>query len=94
MSVQLEAVGTEARTEKFMTELRDAIQTALNDAIPEEAETLPGCCMYVQDEPSLKRFVQSLREYPYERLRQTAFTRHQQIVMAEPVSVKQVVAKS
>ena len=25
----------------------------------------------------------SLREYPDERLRQTAFTRHQQIVMAE-----------
>jgi phosphoribosylaminoimidazole (AIR) synthetase len=28
---ELEAAGTEARTEKFMTELRDAIQTALND---------------------------------------------------------------
>ena len=50
---ELEAVGTEARTEKFMTELRDAIQTALNDAIPEE-ETLPGCCrcMYRMNQAS------------------------------------------
>ena len=80
---ELEAVGTEARTEKFMTELRDAIQTALNDAIPEE-ESAPWILqVYVQDEPSLKRFVKSLREYPDKRLRQTAFTRHQQIVMAE-----------
>ena len=35
---QLEPVGTEARTLKFMTELRDAIQTALNDAIAEEED--------------------------------------------------------
>ena len=80
---ELEAVGTEARTDKFMTELRDAIQTALNDAIPEEESAPWVLQVYVQDEPSLKRFVQSLREYPDERLRQTAFTRHQQIVMAE-----------
>ena len=39
---ELEAVGTEARTDKFMTELRDAIQTALNDAIPEEESAPAG----------------------------------------------------
>ena len=31
---ELEPVGTEARTPRFMAELRDAIQTALTDAIP------------------------------------------------------------
>ena len=32
---ELEPVGTEARTAAFMRELRDAIQTALTEAIPE-----------------------------------------------------------
>ena len=49
---ELEAVGTEARTDKFMTELRDAIQTALNDAIPEEESAPWVLQVYVQDEPS------------------------------------------
>ena len=31
---ELEPVGTEARTEGFMVHLRDAIQTALTEAIP------------------------------------------------------------
>ena len=51
---ELQAVGTEARTEKFMTQLRDAIQIALNDAIPEEEGAPWVLQVYVQDEPSLK----------------------------------------
>ena len=34
----LTPVGTEARTPRFMAELRDAIQTALTDAVPERDE--------------------------------------------------------
>ena len=40
---ELTPAGTEARTPEFMTQLRDAIQTALTDAIPEEDDA-PGCC--------------------------------------------------
>ena len=40
---ELTPAGTEARTTEFMTQLRDAIQTALTDAIPEEDDA-PGCC--------------------------------------------------
>ncbi|MCH8945079.1 MAG: conjugative transfer ATPase [Proteobacteria bacterium] len=80
---ELEPAGTEARTLKFMTELRDAIQTALNDAIPEEEDAPWVLQVYVQDEPSLKKFAQDLSEYPDPRLRHTSFTRHQQAVMED-----------
>ena len=83
---ELEPVGTEARTDKFMTQLRDAIQTALNDAIPEEEGSPWVLQVYVQDEPSLKRFAEELGKYPDARLRQTAFTRHQQLLMEEHLS--------
>ncbi|MCP5024173.1 MAG: TraC family protein, partial [bacterium] len=36
---KLTPAGTEARTPKFMTQLRDAIQTALTDAISEEDDS-------------------------------------------------------
>ncbi len=35
---ELTPVGTEARTPRFMAELRDAIQTALTEAIPERED--------------------------------------------------------
>ena len=80
---ELMPVGTEARTTAFMTELRDAIQTALNDAIPEEEGAPWVLQVYVQDEPSLRHFAQQLRNYPEPRLRDTGFTRHQQAIMDE-----------
>jgi phage baseplate assembly protein W len=40
---ELTPAGTEARTPEFMTQLRDAIQTALTDAIPRKMMH-PGCC--------------------------------------------------
>ena len=80
---ELEPVGTEARTTAFMTQLRDAIQTALTDAIPEEEGAPWVLQVYVQDEPSLSQLIQDLNNYPEPRLRRTGFTRHQQAVMAE-----------
>ena len=53
---ELEPVGTEARTEGFMIHLRDAIQTALTEAIPEIDDAPWVLQVYVQDEPSLTRF--------------------------------------
>ncbi|MEE8078297.1 MAG: conjugative transfer ATPase, partial [Pseudomonadales bacterium] len=80
---ELEPVGTEARTTAFMTQLRDAIQTALNDAIPEEEGAPWVLQVYVQDEPSLRQFAEELRHYPDPRLRNTGFTQHQQAIMDE-----------
>ena len=53
---ELTPAGTEARTPAFMTQLRDAIQTALTDAIPEADEAPWILQVYVQDEPSLQGF--------------------------------------
>ena len=80
---ELEPVGTEARTLTFMTQLRDAIQTALNDAIPEEESAPWVVQVYVQDETSLRRFAESLCDYPDSRLQKTGFTRHQRAVMQD-----------
>ena len=51
---ELIPAGTEARTPAFMTQLRDAIQTALTDAIPEEDDAPWILQVYVQDDPSLQ----------------------------------------
>ncbi|MCH8058908.1 MAG: conjugative transfer ATPase [Proteobacteria bacterium] len=83
---EIEPVGTEARTAAFMTELRDAVQSALNDAIPEEEGAPWVLQIYVQDEPSLRQFAQDMSEYPDSRLRLTSFTRHQQAMMQEHLS--------
>ena len=83
---EIQPVGTEARTAAFMTELRDAVQSALNDAIPEEDGAPWVLQIYVQDEPSLQKFAQDMSEYPDSRLCHTSFTRHQQAMMQEHLS--------
>ena len=60
---ELTPAGTEARTPAFMTQLRDAIQTALTDVIPEADEAPWILQVYVQDEPSLLGFKQEIADY-------------------------------
>jgi len=69
-------VGTEARTPQFMTQLRDAIQTALTDAIPEDDDVPWILQVYVQDEPSLQGFQKEVAAYAQPGAKGTAFTRH------------------
>ncbi|MES9887302.1 MAG: TraC family protein, partial [Candidatus Sedimenticola sp. 6PFRAG1] len=73
---ELTPAGTEARTPKFMTQLRDAIQTALTDAIPEEDDSPWILQVYVQDEPSLQSFQKEVADYAQASARDTAYTRH------------------
>ena len=80
---ELTPVGTEARTPAFMTQLRDAIQTALTDAIPEEDDAPWILQVYVQDEPSLEDFQQTLADYAQPNALDSAYTRHFQQTMAE-----------
>lgn len=80
---ELTPAGTEARTPEFMTQLRDAIQTALTDAIPEEDESPWVLQVYVQDEPSLKGFQHELENYAQPNVRETVYTRHFQQAMSE-----------
>ena len=80
---ELEPVGTEARTDVFMTQLRDAIQTALTEAIPELDDAPWVLQVYVQDEPSLTRFQREVAAYAQPIARDSTFTRHYQAVIAE-----------
>ena len=80
---ELTPAGTEARTPAFMAQLRDAIQTALTDAIPEEGDAPWILQVYVQDDPSLGDFQQTFTDYAQPNARDTAFTRYFQQTMAE-----------
>ena len=77
----LTPVGTEARTGPFMVSLRDAIQTALSEALPERDDGPWVLQLYVQDEPSLDSLVQSLKHYPAPSVRQQVYSRFYQALM-------------
>ena len=66
-----------------MTQLRDAIQTALTDAIPEEDDSPWILQVYVQDEPSLQSFQKEVADYAQPSARDTAYTRHFQKTLSD-----------
>ena len=73
--LELTPAGTEARTPEFMEQLRDAVQTALTEAIPEEDEAPWILQVYVQDEPSLQAFGREVGAYAQADIRDSEFTR-------------------
>ncbi|WP_116365625.1 conjugative transfer ATPase [Parahaliea mediterranea] len=75
-------VGCEARTPGFMLQLRDAIQVAINESIPERDEAPWVLQIYVQDEPRLHRFNTSMEQYPSPAVRASAYSHYYQSVMA------------
>ena len=79
---EIEPVGCEARTPDFMARLRDAIQTAINEALPELDDAPWILQVYVQDEPSLAGFAQSLPHYAQPGARGSEFTRYYHAIMA------------
>ncbi|MEW8024844.1 MAG: conjugative transfer ATPase [Candidatus Thiodiazotropha sp.] len=80
---ELTPAGTEARTPAFMTQLRDAIQTALTDAIPEEDDAPWILQVYVQDDPSLQGFEQEIADYAQPGARESGYTHHFQQTLSE-----------
>lgn len=72
--LELTAAGTEARTGAYMAALRDAVQTALTEALPEVDEGPWILQVYVQDEPSLGEFANALCTYPGEAVRESDYT--------------------
>ena len=79
---EVQPVGCEARTSAFMTQLRDAIQIAINETIPERDDAPWVLQIYVQDEPQLTRFSESLASYPSPAVRASDYSLHYQSVMA------------
>ena len=80
---EVQPVGCEARTPAFMTQLRDAIQTAINEAIPERDDAPWVLQIYVQDEPRLTQFNESLARYPSPAVRASDYSQHYQSVMSK-----------
>ncbi|MCP4964966.1 MAG: conjugative transfer ATPase, partial [bacterium] len=80
---ELTPAGTEARTPEFMNQLRDAIQTSLTDAIPEEDDAPWVLQVYVQDEPSLQGFQKEIEDYPQPSAKETPFTQHFQAMFSQ-----------
>jgi conjugative transfer ATPase len=60
---ELTPVGTEARSQDFLEGLREAIQIALSDAIPERDEAPWVLQIYVQDEPDLGELANDISSY-------------------------------
>lgn len=83
---EIEPVGCEARTPEFMERLRNAIQTAINEALPELDDAPWILQVYVQDEPSLTGFKDVLQAYPQLGARNSRFTQHYQSVMSAHLS--------
>lgn len=75
------SVGTEARSTEFLAELRDAIQTAVSDAIPERDDAPWVLQIYVQDEPDLTALSREVASYGVAS--DTAFTQAYQSVLSE-----------
>ncbi len=73
---ELTPAGTEARTPGFMTELRDAIQMALTEAIPELDEAPWILQLYVQDEPSLAELMREVAVYLPEGAAEQGYSRY------------------
>jgi hypothetical protein len=73
---ELTPAGTEARTPGFMAELRDAIQTAITEAIPELDDAPWIVQLYVQDEPSLSDLLRQVEAYLPAGASESAYTRH------------------
>lgn len=80
---ELDPVGCEARTPAFMTQLRDAVQTAINEAIPEYDEAPWVLQCYVQDEPRLTQFNATLAAYPSPTIRVSEYAQQFETVMAK-----------
>jgi conjugative transfer ATPase len=79
---ELTPVGTEARTSRFMAELRDAIQTALTDAVPERDDSPWILQVYVQDTPSLVAFQKEVEDSIRAEVRASTFSIHFQKLFA------------
>ena len=73
---ELTPAGTEARTPGFMAELREAIQTAITEAIPELDDAPWILQLYVQDEPSLSELLHQVEAYLPPGAGENAYTRH------------------
>ncbi len=72
----VEPISTEGRTDAFMLELRDKLQTVLT-SLPEEQDSSPWIVQfYLQDEPNLTGMSETIAAYVKERAQGSTLTTH------------------
>jgi conjugative transfer ATPase len=72
---RIHIVGSDARSEAFLSDLRDKLQTALI-SLPEELENPWILQLFVQDEPNLSYLVDEIRRYAQPSARRSPFSEH------------------
>jgi hypothetical protein len=72
---ELTPVGVEARTPEYLQTVYNGLQSALADAVPEDDASPWIVQVYVQDEPSLRRYLRRIEDYAQPQARETEFTR-------------------
>ena len=70
---ELFPIGTEAVSEAFLTDARNALQVALIDALPEDATHPWVLQLYLQDDYDLTSFRQAIASYGVAEARQTPY---------------------
>ena len=70
---RISTVGSEARTEEFLVDLRDKLQTVLT-SLPEEQESPWVLQIYLQDEPDLSKVVDQVSDYVHPRAKGSVLT--------------------
>ena len=71
--LELIPVGSEARSAEFLEQLRDGLQVALTDALPEDDRSPWILQVYVQDEPGLLDLRTRLRNYGTSAARESEY---------------------
>ena len=70
---RISTVGAEARTEQFLVDLRDKLQTVLT-SLPEELESPWVFQIYLQDEADLSKVVDQVSDYVHPRAKGSVLT--------------------
>lgn len=72
---ELTPIGTEGRDARWLTQVRDALENALQDSF-DEIEANPWVIqLYAQDDTEWDTFLRTLRDYVHPRSHETEFTR-------------------
>jgi len=83
---KINTVGSEARTEQFLIDLRDKLQTVLT-SLPEELESPWVFQLYLQDEPDLSSTLKQVTDYVHPRAQGSELTQAYLAELAEHLNV-------
>ncbi len=83
---RISTVGSEARTEHFLADLRDKLQTVLT-SLPEELESPWVLQIYLQDEPDLSSTLEQVKDYVHPRAQKSELTEAYLAELAEHLNV-------